>query len=309
MGKVISFGVSKPFNAKNQNLTGFDGYIRIAATAVNTALVAADLDLSKINIKISLVRRGQTIAIATDNLQNLTIASNYFSPISRTAQASWLNGGTRILVAAAAAAKEVRVCPIKFDFGSIINLDGDDRLMMEFNLASSAISTAVDTASSYANIDFTAGIGIEYVTPQYRSIGVEASCTSFTETLGDNVTRVVLVNTNKTDILDASAVISNLTFSSDKYSYTADYAKLLEMQNQAFVDETISGYRLQNFCLFNGEVDADNVKLDASTISTNVTASKNFICVFSFLSDAMTLSKAIQMQNKQDKHNFRKVSV
>lgn len=308
MGKVIAFGVAKPFSAKNQNITGFEGYIRIAATAVNTALVAADLDLSKISVKISLVRRGQNIPIATDNLQNLTMASNYFSPIIRTAQASWLNGGTRILLAAAVASKEIRVCPVKFDFGGIINLDGDDRLMMEFNLASSAISAAVDTATSYANIDFTSGIGIEYVTPQYRSIGIEAACTSLSETLGDNVTRVVLINTNKTDVLEASQVVTNLSLSSDKLSYTADYARLLEMQTAQFVDETIAGYRLQSFCLYNGGMDLDNVKLDASTTSANVTASKNYIAVFNYMSDPLTLAKAQFMQSKQDRYNLKKVS-
>lgn len=263
-----------------------DGLTLNVVTGGSGNLASVATDLTQLQLKATLKRGGNEVVLFNTTAKNILIMSLIFSPlyyyIFYNSQAQTLVAGpTKILQ------------PYRIDFGGPINLTQNDELIIEWQLNSSFFSaTNLSLSASYIEMDECETTDIEYITPVLDVKVIEGSQQNPTYSLGDNVLSIILANYDKTDILEASAVVNSIKLSSNQMGKNDNYRELLCKLFSYYPDLTQAALRVQNFALYAGSDELDGVSLDLNLNTSNVTSSKNFVLTRSFITSDWLVTRA-----------------
>jgi len=281
MGKIVRNGASENISVKGKTVKGVSVAMWLEATAAATALSNVDYNWQAVTLQVNLKRGGQTYPVFSGSLDVAQQISNYkrggYFGSSYSNQAAPPFGSefttTGILVAPAGGIKGLYLIPIDFIFG-VIQLRGDDELKIDLNVGNAFINNSNSTTSYFllGEIECT---GIEKGIPQVKVEPVQEGQPQLQINLGDNCDDVYFVNVDKKTIKNADAVISSVTFVSNRLNYTKNYYELLSMRSNQTTHE-YADQLAQTFCLAH-EYDLDQVSLNLTLNSANVSAGKNFL--------------------------------
>lgn len=249
-------------------------------------------DLTQLTFKGVLKRNGQETVLFQNTLKNLLIMSLLLNPLYYhiavpTAFVNQNAGATTGIV------------PFRFDFGSPLNLIGDDKFTLEWQLSTTFFPSGsnISTSASYIQLDTCETTDIEYETPIFRSIVVEANQQDYNYSLGDNVMAIIFANYDKTDVLSTSAVINQMQLNSDKVNKQDNYNELITKAYSYYPTLAEADLRLQTFLFYQSNIELDNVNLNMQYNTTNVNSSKNFILVRSFVTSEWLRTRAGALEN------------
>lgn len=295
----------------------------VFATAVNVPLVLADYDPAYVKVKVFLQKKdGAMIGapIINDSLSLLGLNAsfdNYYRHFRL--------GVDKVISGASVKAVKMRYAEIPF---SDTRVEAGQELVVEVTLGSSGVfSAAVDTTASFVQFELNPSIGYDYADFETVFMPILANQPSASVELGDNVTRIMLINLDKTDY--STPVISSLNLSSDRYNETLDFNKLIS-RNLRYVGQVapqligtalpvVEGtsdtkfgmtYLPQTFVLFDGNhtgVKIDKAHLDIVFNSANVAASQNFIAITRYKTNLKKLSAAADRQAKHKAEEIGKL--
>lgn len=293
---TVRQGESNTQEIKGRTIEKFGFKVVGKKTAVNTSVVNTDFDLQQIMVKGTLYRDGRTHVLFNDSLLILAMES----ALNKAAWdyvrvASTVN--TKLVVAAAGVS-EVAMLLTEVDLGSPINLSGTDVFTLEVNISNRLYASTMDTSGSFVEFDANEAVGLEYKLPYIQTKAIQGNESRLTLNLGDNVQRVVMINTDKTGVTEAVQLVSQFGMMTDRYTKNDNYREMLSMRVDAFPTVAISDTRDQSFELLNGE-EFDKVQLDLTLVPTNIAAGKNYIVTRSFTSSAHQVELA---QAKQTVH-------
>ncbi|MFT3679198.1 MAG: hypothetical protein QM791_02930 [Ferruginibacter sp.] len=220
----VKIGQSRADKVTSGTYNAINISVHVVAAAANTALTAAAFSPEQVSVKVILKRKKQTYIIMQDNLQTLGI----FNTIDNGFH-EFLNGVDVTYPASGVFAIKERQAKLMFG-GHIRPSDGDE-LSCEVSVPNvGAFSSAANTTDSYVDFSFEPSIGYEYLIPMTISETLEANTSKQRFNPGDNVTRMVLLNLDKTNL--TSQVVNNVTISSDRLDKNMNFAQLVLHSNQ-----------------------------------------------------------------------------
>lgn len=310
--REILFGSSDKLEIRGANVSGFNIAFKVTHGTDNTAFAANPILPANVFVKATLYRNKQAHVIFADSLLPLALESAFYS-------GAWdqLNDvgtiGYQRLVAAAAATKEVVLQTVAVRLHEVINLSGDDVLLFEVQANSNAIDSNSSSALSRLLFDYIEGIGNGFSIPSIRSHSLRASISSDKIGLGNEVTSVKFINTDKAGITTANQVIQSIAFSSDKVKLSDSYEELLTKRAESFNSNADHALRNQCFDLvsvvkdnFSGhDVRMQNCDLHLQLNSANVNANENWIVWRSFVNDMSTYERAVGRERRHVNENAR----
>lgn len=297
MKRVISLGTSDRLEARNCNIKGLSFALVLTGLTDNTDFVPATLDFDAIRVDAVLMQHGRRTTVISGTLGVLSMESNFHNGLFKHASLTRAADELR--------AKDTTVKPIcqysfAIDFGTVINLDGDDLLIVDINAPTSVTATEAttkaDSAASSIEVKTVEGIGAQIKTPSIKQYGIQASLTSYDQNLGSGVETVTFINKDKNTKLTSDNVITTASIYSDRYSDTLDMNDLYVERAKKFEVAAEAPLRYNSFQLLNRLV--NNCKINLGFTSANVTASKNYLVVRYAEFYVDTVNKGINMTEK-----------
>jgi len=299
MSKTIKGIGNDTVKVQNRTVIGMLFAITLEHGTANTAVTNAMFDATKCVLKVTLIRGGRPTQLCADNLKILAGASSF-------QDAGWdvVMGTSNVeLVAPAVGVFARRLLTYQIDLHGPVNLREGDELRIELTVNNGAYNAVLSTSNSQIEFSEIQGEASEFGLPIIESYALNTGDSQHTVQSRDNVKEIILINLDKTDNLEASAVISQKAYSTDEIAITRQYLELLSERTEEFSTMAESNARNQSFCLAKGE-DLDKCTVDLQLNSTNVNAGKNYIVV-----RRMLVSKESLMHGevRRDLKNLEKI--
>lgn len=316
-------GETVKLTVREQSVEGVFFNVFCQAAAVNTTLNALTDFISKeVSLKCTLMRGNKGKEMISDNLQILGIYSSLNYGLN-----NWYKGN--VIRYKDVAVKEQLLISLYVPFGGIVNVKGSDILTVEVTCGLNVFGANIDSGVSFVEFDYRNGIGYEMGVPVIRSQVVTAGVTQDKYSFGDNITKLMFINLDKTDI--ENNVITTLTLDSVQLSQSMNFFTLLNNFWNCLVSPVIQ-YRYgatqpfttaapgtsaqpflpaypQSVVIFAGTKDTisyiDNTTVAAQFNSEDVASGKNY-----FVSTTIELNQeAIMKANERaEKHASQKES-
>lgn len=276
------------------------GGIRVTATVthntVNTALTSAAFLPQNLTIEASLYRSGKNHQICAGNGESLGAASGWANSQWRFFQPGFAtNTGYKILTAAAAAVAETGLVVFDIPFGGVVDVTRNGEINLKANCASGTFANTMNLNLSNVTCDLIEVEGNECGLPRILTQVVSPNEVTPTFSPGDGVRAVYFVNRDKTGILSADAVISQVSVDSDTKCASWNYNQILAERAKHFND-TEDDKRCQSFCL----IPWDNnklymgVQIKPTLVSANVTSSKNYFVAWQICPSMESVQTGLQ---------------
>jgi hypothetical protein len=306
----VGFGKSDKYEFRGKDISGLTLNAYLVHTTANTAFTGQPILWDQVNVSMVLKRNGQSFVIFDDAVLPLAADSNFTSGSFEQVMAIGTVALPK-LVAAASGVKEILLMTAKIKLHDVINLRGDDEIVVEVTPASSGAGTGVDTTVSEIQWDIEEGIGNGISIPCIKAETLKQNESNTPITLGDNIVQCTFINNDKSGITSANQVLSSAIFSSDKLNRTDKYEELIAKRDALFVSQAESAKRHQCFLIVSvpiekytgADVRLNRANLRLQLISTNVNAGKNWIVKRSFWNDTYTAQAAVQRDQKHAKEN------
>lgn len=301
---IIKTGETRELIFANQSVGGLSLKHYVGHGTANTALTLDDSNPANIYVKAVLERGRKEFVLFQDSLRVLHQATNIMNG-SFNLQKVGASTGMIVLLAAVTLVKEIGLWGYSIDFGSAINLSGEDKLRVTVTVNSTSIASDIDSSVSYLDVDTIEAPGdYEFATPYINTYAITANESRIQRSLGDNVTDVIWLNTDKSDQLSASGIISNSSISSKFANISDVYIELLSKQLKYYSALSEAVDRYQSMILYHGNP-LDQVAIDMQLVSGNVNASKNWLVVRSHYIDGRLVNIA---NAKREKHTTEKLA-
>jgi len=274
MSKTIKGTGNDTVKVKNRTVIGALFAITLEHGTANTAITNSMFDATKAILKITLVRGGKSTILGTDNLKILAAESSF-------QDAGWdvVMGTSNVeLVAPAVGVFARRLLTYQFDFHGPVNLRDGDELRIELTVNTGAYNAVLSTSNSQIEFSEIQGEATEFGLPIVESYALNTGDSQHTVEPRDNVKQITLINLDKTDTLEASAVVSQKALTTDEIAITRQYLEILTERTEEFTSLALASTRNQSFILAKGE-DLDKCAVDLQLNSSNVAAGKNYIVV------------------------------
>jgi len=186
----------------------------------------------------------------------------------------------------------------EFILPSFVNLRGSDELRIDLNVTTGYNSSA-DTSASNVYITRINETGTEWVTPYLKSQVITSGATSANVMCGDNVTDILLLNSDQTTDQFGTRVFDTFSMSSHNGSLNLSwYELMMERQSQFYNNNTATTNatgRLQSFMPLIASSPQHKCVVDLNLVGANVAASKNYVVWATFYTD-----ERIQMLARQN---------
>lgn len=265
---------------QNQNVVGLRFNNTLIGAAADTAITTPSVDWSKINAEITLTQDGVEHTIYNGKLQPVLIAASLLKSDYAMFQGISGNHANIVTLADASGVKEISSNGGNFFFGDIINLKGGDKIEVVITMDSDCYHATADSSVSFLTVEPVEGIGKQTTIPQWRVKPITDNDSNPKWDLGDNVTLVAIVNTDKTSILSADAVVDRVTLLSDKLEFKKLNSDMLLDRIALHSSITDANDRKQSFLLHstdNGGKELDKCSIELDVDTAEVVASKNFL--------------------------------
>jgi len=311
---IIKQNETRHEKIRNLTINGLNISVLLEATADNTAIPltgyrsTSSFDPSNVNIEVTLQRNGIKYTLVN---QNLALIAHYQTILK--GGTLWRKGLT--LRKKDAAVKHLATRNLFLHLGGHYNLQGDDEILVTATVNRGTFGTAVSSTESTIQIEANTSIGVEYAIHQMNFYAIQATQSSDSVNLGDNVTRLALVSF-ETDF--EKQVFKSASLSSDRLDWTANEQELIIRHWDKFpyniadvlisnVADTAHPLYYPNTFLVHDSDEIDRARLQFQMNSLNVDASENFIAWTTFITSQELLSKAMQMKSKHERKNVEKV--
>lgn len=301
--EIVKNNETKTLVLQNGSYAGVSTEIYLEASATNTAFSGQLVSPEQVTIEVVKIHDdGKNESILSDNLRNLVMFD-----IDKVA-AEFIVDNTKFInyTTAAVGVTAKGILPLKFSFGGTINLHGKERLEVKATLSSATWTTQLSSTNCYMVLDGITGQGTEYFTPKMRSIVIDTNASTIEKALGNNVSDVILVNYDKTDLTSANQVLNTLSVQSKQENRSRTYFQILSKQREYYDDASTAALRNQNFIIYRGEP-IDDVKLFLAMNSSNVNSTKNYILFRYHETSAHTINKAVR--HDENKLNAKRQSL
>lgn len=301
---IVRIGENKQEVATSGKYDAVNLNVYMIASAVNTALAPADFLSSFVTVKVVLRRDGSDYYLLQDNLSILGTFASLLNGYN-----VWTDGWDKIV--ATASLKNIKLRAVQLPFGGVHEVKPGDKLICEISVANGAFSANVDATNSNIDFTFNPAQGVELGIFQTRSEVIQTNTTNQSFSIGDNITKIALLNFDKTDY--SSEVVSTLGLNSLTLDANYTFNQLLAIQN-TFTDSVgrpaygtaypvVPGNKVyrgvdalpQSFYIYNGHdenQDLDDVKVYVSFNSANVAASQNYFVYRSYRATQQSVAAA-----------------
>lgn len=261
MQEKVNLGSQYPVKVQNQTIRGLNLSMFIAKEGTTT-VVRSHVDLSKVRVKATLSQRGKVVVICDGNLQALYGESAILnSNLSRL-----VTGDTSMpLIAKSGGSK---VLPIFIDFGTPLNISGNDVLDVEITSAANTVVTS-DAANSYIMFDTVKGYGVQSVIPKISVDLVPQGVSQYDAGLGNGVKRIAYISTDSENLVAAS-------ITSDVYDDNLSIDEMKAQQLLRYPEASAMTTFGENKCIYAGSpINNASMHLSLGTVA----ASKNWVVV------------------------------
>jgi len=310
-------GQSRMVDYKSGTFSSITVSAHMFATAVNTAIQETDFKPEQVQVAVTLKRGGRSEPIMNDNLLVLGVAKALKNGLH------WFKSGyDRVYPSANTMHYKQRT--VTLFFGAPIRVDTGDELVIEISPASACMNgNIVNLSTSFIEFYANPDIGYEMGIPYTKSRIIQANVNSEEFSLGDNVTKIWLLNFDKANL--SEAVISSVMLTSDKYDNSYTFNRLLSLQaaspefdtakRYGAVPPTESVFRLpnvypQSFILFDGSItdsDLDDVRLSINLNGANVNQSQNVVVWQCYSATREQINESLERQQKHLVENMSKL--
>ncbi|PRY50382.1 hypothetical protein B0I27_109105 [Arcticibacter pallidicorallinus] len=273
-------------------------------------------DASQVNLKATLKRDGKLYSFFNNNLG---ILGHYNSLLSGTK--NWLLGTDYVRPTAENKHRNVRTLFV--ELGGHVNLRGTDEIEFEVTVGRNTFNaTHLDQSVCYIDVNPSYSIGKEVGIFSTYSETIQAGTTSDRFNLGDNVTKIALVNFDDTD--ETQQIVQNMQISSDRFDQSYNLAELINRHNRNFgkaafnypfppnqpgnILETYRPAYAQSFVVLNDE-EIDQAIVDLTFDGSKVTSSKNYLVYTSFVTSLEIIQRSQALEEKHTVENLNKLPV
>lgn len=314
----VKLGESRLLAATSGTYSSMSLYALLTHGTANTVIATTDFLPENVYIKVTLTRNNRSYIICNDNLLVLGVDATL-----KKGYHEFLNGFDKTY--AASGVKQIKLRTVVIDWKLPIRVGAGDELTAEVTMATGSLTSNLDSSNSLLDFSFNKAIGYEIGIPRIISRTIPVNSTNAEFTPGDHVTKVALLNLDKTDL--SSEVLTTLNLSSDRLDYNKTFNQLLnempttydEMPRFRFgtslpiTSATVSrglDYLPQSFILFDGDKiqnELADCNVNIAFNSANVAASKNFLVWHSYSTDEKTLLAAQERATKHATENIQAV--
>lgn len=306
---VVKPNETKSESIQNSHIQGFS--LKAVARLVSGQTGNAIFDLSKTILKVILHRDGQQHTICNDSLLPLVIESLYFNGGFAYTQG---RGANDFIALNGATSNKLKMLPLAIDFGTVLNIKGDDRLDVELIVNQETFlhpdtknTENVDFGQCYIQMDKTEGIGLEYRTPSIMTKSISPGESRYPLSLGDNVERITFINTLKDGAYKIQeSPLETVQLSSDKLSFSDNLKELLAKRAMMFQAPELANARNHSFSLHMG-TELDSAQLDLGFNPQYVAGGENYIVYRTFKTSAKLISQAKRREEKHNAHDVAKI--
>lgn len=305
---IVKVGEKKSDSVQGASLSGFSYKFYLVGTTVNVALTAPFVDLTKIPVRATLKRNKATEVLFSDTLKPLSMESCFFNADfeSALANASAVQSAQVIQTQTAGLVNIVMVS-VRIDFGTTINVKGDDVLQFDVDFQPSSLGAGINSTLSYVEVDYNDSIGLEFYTPIINSSTIAPGQSRVQESLGSSVTSVAFINMDivSATLFGMASNIQSLSFDSDKRSFTDDIYELNSKRDAMFNTRAEANGRFGSFLIHRNPQELDNVNLDLLLVAGSTTAGNNVIVWRTFKTSPEQFSNAQATASKHQIENMK----
>lgn len=271
----------KTGDSKTLKISAFHlSYIKLKAFQVGNSGMGVvsvgygTLDLTNVQANINLTQHGRKVNVYSGTLDKLLRhqrliendyphSTNFELGYAERLQNSFPTGNTAI-------------CYSRIDFLTMLNLGSSDLLELDITVKTGTFDlTSSNQTLSYLELEPIAGIGLQTGIPKIDVYNVNAASDSFSEPLGSSIVNLTYHNTDKS-FTAATEVFNSVQVQSDKLSQIYDFADMTNIRRNLVADFALESDLDQNFPIHVG-AKLNNLKLDISFNSAQITAGKNYI--------------------------------
>lgn len=318
---IIRVDETRSQQITNSTINGFYVNVLLVAKLVNTLIkktsygTGIDFDASQVRLTATLKRDGKIYSLFSNNLG---IIGQFNALLS--GGKNWLLGTDYVRPTADNAHKNVRTLFVSI--GGHLNLKGTDQIDIECTIGRNTFQTStLEETTCYIDIKPAFSIGKEVGIHTLFSETIQAGTTSDTFNLGDNVTKIALMNFE--DSSETLQIISNISVASDRFDQSFSlpdlitrnlimygkqpYNKGYDRATGATTDSYTPAYP-QSFILLNDE-EIDQARIDLTFDGSKVNSSKNFLAYQSFVTSLEIIQRGQYLETKHMEENLSKLPV
>lgn len=280
------------------------GGVRVTAYLVhgttNTTLDNDDFVPANISIQANMTRGTENHQIMSGNGDCLLSAGAFVSSQWQFFQPGFsTNTGYKILVASGVGINEIGLVSVDIPFGGVLDLTKGGEITLKGQGAAGVFSSECNLNTSQITMDLIEVEGIETGLPQIINQVVSPNEVSPSFSAGDGIRSVFFINRDKTGILSADQVISNINVDTDSKSASWNYNQLIAERSKDFYS-TEDDKRCQSFCLlpFNSNKMYMGVQIRPTLVSANVNASKNYFVAWKTCPSASSIQIGLNAQSQ-----------
>lgn len=308
----VKSGLSQSIILKDGDYAGINLDFLATWTAANSTALAGDslVNLQNIVLRAIYTSGKDKYTIYNQDLQTILMGVNYrngqFEGAMVDSPALW-----NVLVGAAVGVNYQVKAGYKVPFGTVMNLRGDEQIEVTVQSIGTMFDANINPNTSECQFEAEEGVGVMSAIPQHTFLPIQSDQLNPKFILGDNVTTVRIINKDLNDTLQATAVLSYYTLTSDKYANTDTYYQALSKNYMLFEDPDVAQARFQNYEVVPPEVIAplNNVRLELKLVSAaNVTAGQNFVYSLNWIPTPATLANFARLTEKHAQQNASMVA-
>ncbi len=295
--KTITGNGSDVINVSSRDIAGVD--ITIEITAPASAPKNELVNLDRINVIIERFKQKKRIPIASLTLRQLIYATGL------TSEAFLFADPENMIEVDSTSGTNTWNLPVKIPFGMVQNLRGDDNIKVTVQSNSPYRSTQ-DLNQAKIYFDVYDGVGVELYVPIFEIYNIPQNSKNPSDTIGDNVFELYLINTDKDSIAVGDQVVNNCQINSDKLSLDLNFSQLLSNNLTNFQTTERYNAMKQKFVLYRGTVELDKVTYSLTCNSANVNTDSNYFLAKKYYTDTDMIIRAAHMNEKHRRADLRK---
>jgi len=277
------------------------------ASATNTALTEAAVDLFQLSVKCELVR-----SMAGKNVNHKIMEMQAVKPIAFASgigtglfgyisPANTGNNGYTIRTAAAVGVKEVGDKYIYIPFGGPVDTRNNGGKIVVSVQTRTLFGATTDTALSVVNVDLKQIEGVERFLPSINVEVIPVNQSELSLTFEGATRRISLFNFDKTGALTADMVCQQADVNAAGLNLSLTDQQLMTVNAERMSNLADSEALCQNYDLiqFNQDKFYENVQVQLALQSADVAASQNYIVCWGSVPN---ITSVMQMQTAQQQN-------
>lgn len=303
--KNIKTGTTEKETYSKCSLDGITVPVKVYRAIDNSAFSGQIIDTTKMRIKATIKGRGADV-VMIPNLQLRSLLE--CGTIELRDFDFWFENDKLLVLAHGASNKAIAEILLHVPFGSVVNIKGNEWLEVEYTVDDGFFTSQCDQTLSFVQADISEAIGVELYTPIFDSVVIDQDQDEQTIELGDNVTRIVISQRDKTSLLAADQVITKLDLTCDKFKRRDTDMELYGRQLMFYPTVAEAQSRYQNYLIHDG-VELDKVSILLTLNSGNVNASKNYVVWRSFKSSKSLIERGNAMLVSHKRKDLSKFGI